>query len=118
MERTVAAVDAHEDEVLSDLEDLSADCLDAVDHLLGALETQPPALEDRCGLLDDRWELFAMRLPGCPRHRLLVAIDHRTEALPCIVLGVGQSLKRPCDMARSRATKHFGLIDPVWEPRR
>lgn len=115
--RRIAALAAFEDEILAELEQASVDCVDGVHLLLEELETQDPGLNDRCGLLATRHEVFALRIPGCARSKLVVSMDlEAAPPRPCAVHGLVASTARPCEAGRRRATTQFGLIDPVWEP--
>lgn len=116
MSRMVTAPVGFEEEVLADFRKASVECVAGVDFLLEELVTQDPDPDERCGLLALRHELYALRVPGCPRGRLLVSIDRPLG--PCAVHGLVPALARPCDLLRSRAERQLKLINPVWEPAR
>lgn len=116
MSRTVSAPAGFEEEVLADFRNASVECVAGVDFLLEELATQDPDPDERCGLLALRHELYALRIPGCGRWRLLASIDR--PAGPCRVHGLAPALARPCDLLRPRAERHLKLINPVWEPAR
>ena len=112
----VGPVEEVEDEVLETVRALSLDCLSGVELVLSELALAEPSLEGRCGLLADRFEIFAVRLPGCAAARLAIAVDLGRPERPRIVLAAVPALSRRCETARRLATRHLRLIDPSWEP--
>lgn len=120
MSRTVTAPVGFEEEVLADFRNASVECVAGVDFLLEELAAQDPDPDERCGLLALRFELYALRIPGCPRWRLLLSIERPAEPAlqPCRIHGLAPALARPCDLLRPRAERHLRLINPVWEPAR
>jgi len=117
LSRPVEPVPKYRDEVLKDFNHPSAKCVTGADFLLEELEDHDPDLEERCGLLDNRIELYALRIPSCSHLALLVSLTVSEEKpWPCVVHGLAESRSRPCEVARQKAIRHFGLIDPSWEP--
>jgi len=80
--------------VLAELVAASVECVDGVDLLLEELEAADPPAEDRCGLLDLRHEVYALRIPRYARMRLAVSIDRAPGGV---------------------AERHLHLIAPAWE---
>lgn len=114
--RRVAPVPDAEDAVLADFHAAPDDCLDGAHLLLEELETQEPDLDERCGLLADRHEIYALRIPRCARLRLAVSVDRKAGDFgPVTVHGLVASTARPCDAGRRLAETHFRLIAPAWE---
>jgi len=115
--RRVEPVPAFAAEVLKDFEKPSTRCVTGADFLLEELEQQDPDLEERCGLLADRHEIYALDIPRCAHLVLVVSLDtKKRQPWPCTVHGLHRSHDRPCDAGRSIATRHFALINPSWEP--
>jgi hypothetical protein len=114
--REVSPVPRFAEEILREFEEPPAACVAAADFLLEELERHDPDLDERCGLLADRHELYALRMPCCGRHMLIVSLDTaRRRPWPCTVHGLLSSRVRPCEAGRARATRHLDLIDPSWE---
>ena len=117
MPRSVEPVPEFADEVLEEFRTPSTACVSGADFLLEELEEQDPDLSDRCGLLADRWEVYALSIPKCVHLMLLVSLDtRRKKPWPCVVHGLARSRMMPCEAGRHRAARHFGLINPSWEP--
>jgi len=103
-------------EVLDDFRSPSKDCVTGADFLLEELDNEDPDLNERCGLLADRHEVYAVRVPRCPHLVLAVSLDlGERRPWPCTVHGLLPS-QNACEAARQRAARHFDLIDPGWEP--
>ena len=115
--RPVEPVAQYHDEVLQDFAAPSTACVAGADFLLEELEETDPDLDERCGLLDNRFELYALRVPKCPHLALVVSLDTgQDRPWPCTLHGLLSRRSRPCEAGRHRAAKHFNLIDPSWEP--
>lgn len=111
----VAAVPDFEAAVLEDFMAASADCVDGAHLLLAELAVQEPDLDERCGLLGGRHEVYALRIPRCSRLRLSVSIDRRLGDGAVTVHGLVPSTARPCDAGRRLAETHLRLTAPAWE---
>lgn len=117
MSRKVEPVPAFLDEVLGDFAEHSTRCVAGAEFLLEELEEHDPDLSDRCGLLANRYELYALRIPDCARLVLAVSFDTSGKRpWPCIVHGLVARTARSCEVGRVRAARHLTLIDPAWEP--
>lgn len=117
MPRRVEPVPGFSEEVLKDFEAPSAACVTGADLLLEELETHDPDLDERCGLLADRFEVYALRIPRCAHLALVVSLDTAgRRPWRCIVHGLVPRRPRACERGRRRAARHFDLIDPSWEP--
>lgn len=117
MSRTVEPVPEFRDDVLKDFESPSAGCVAGADFLLEELERTDPDLDERCGLLDNRHEVYALRVPNCRGLALVVSFDtSRNRPWPCTLHGLLSRRSRPCEAGRHRAVKHLDLVNPSWEP--
>lgn len=115
--RRVEPVPAFADEVLLDFEKPSTRCVTGAHFLLEELESQDPDPEERCGLLADRHEVYALDIPKCAHLVLVVSLDTKQRRpWPCTVHGLVRSADRPCESGRVRATRHLDLTNPSWEP--
>ena len=117
MPRAVEPVPKYRFEVLEDFEAPSTKCVTGADLLLEELEDHDPDPQERCGLLADRYELYALAVPNCAHLALVVSLDtaqHRPW--PCILHGLLSRRGQPCETGRKRAMKHLNLINPSWEP--
>ena len=102
--------------MLAELVAAPVECVDGVDLLLEELEATDPPVEERCGLLAGRHEVYALRIPRHARTRLAVSIDRAPAGFgPVTVHGLVASTARPCDAARGLAERHLHLIAPAWE---
>jgi hypothetical protein len=103
--------------VLQDFVSPSARCVEGAEFLLEELEAQDPDLDERCGLLDGRHEIYAVVVPGCSSLVLVVSLDvSGRQPWRCTVHGLLARRGRPCDAGRARAARHFDLVNPSWEP--
>jgi hypothetical protein len=115
--RKVEPVQEFEKEVLTDFSSPSVRCVEGADLLLQELEECDPDLNERCGLLANRYEIYAQDIPGCSTLKLIVSLDtHGIQPWPCKVHGLASRAGRPCEIGRSRAVRHLKLINPSWEP--
>jgi hypothetical protein len=115
--RSVETVPGFENAVDSQVRMLDATCAAGVLFLIDELEAAGPDLDERCGLLDMRHEVYSLRIPGCRRHRLAVSID-RGARDACAVHGVIATSKRPCAAAYRLAATQLELTGKPWEPAR
>ena len=117
LRRAVGPVAAFEGEVMAEFLALSTNCLAGADMLLEELERGDPDVEERCGLLADRYEVYAMRLPGCRRLAMIASLDTgRPRPWPCIVHGLVANRAGACRAGQARAERHLALTRPSWEP--
>lgn len=117
MSRSVEPVAKYRDEVLKEFEDPPTKCVTGADFLLEELEHHDPDPEERCGLLDNRFELYALRIANCAGLALLVSLNvSERKPWPCVVHGLAERRHHPCEIARRKAMRHFDLVDPIWEP--
>lgn len=114
----VAPVPGHEAEILAEFTNLPLKCADGLDAMLDILADQEPSPRDRCGLLDDRHEVFAIPLPDCAKRRLIVSIDCKAGARPRALHGTVASNPQSCAEGRRLATEQLALLGPIWEPQK
>ena len=113
--REVTVAPRHEEDVLETIRPLSMQCREGVLMVEEELEANDPDIDERCGLLADRFEVYAVRIPGCRGFRLAVSMDLRSGSPPAAALHGAVPARRACDAARRLATRHRDLIDPAWE---
>lgn len=117
MSREVEPVPEFHDEVLESFKKPTSKCVAGADFLIEELEEQDPDLNERCGLLDNRHEVYALSVPECRGNVLIVSLDtSKKRPWPCTLHGLISRRGRPCEIGRQLATTHFNLIDPSWEP--
>lgn len=112
----VAPVPGHEAQILKEFTDLTLKCADGLDAMLDILAEQEPSPRDRCGLLADRHEIFAIPLPDCAKRRLIVSIDCNAKGRPRALHGTVASSSHSCDEGRRLTTEQLALRGPLWEP--
>lgn len=105
----------HEDEILASIRSLPMQCREEVLMIEQELESHDPDLDERCGLLADRFEVYAIRVPGCRRFRLAVSMDFRSGFPPPVTIHGVIPARRACEASRHLATRHHTLINPSWE---
>ena len=117
--REVCEPGAFEDEIFEAIMRLSESCRENILRLDAELRENDPDADERCGIYDMRFEVFALAIPGCGGHRLIVSLDHGAGKVPGAMLHgpIPQGADRTacCDAARGLVRKHRGLINPVWE---
>ena len=113
----VEPVPGHEDEVLEAFAKLPLSCANGFSSMMDILEENDPSLNDRCGFLADRYELYAIPLPDCAGRVLVLSIDQKAAARPRWLHGTLPASASACEQGRQIAVRHFGLIDPTWEKR-
>lgn len=105
----------HEDEVLDSARRKGLDCRQNAAAVNDALKQGvEPDVEDRVGLLADRFEVYAMRLPGCAREAFVVSIDRR--GVPTAMIHGFLAIGRAGHAARDAVIRHRGIAGaPSWE---
>ncbi|SNR44422.1 hypothetical protein [Puniceibacterium sediminis] len=107
----VEPVPGYEDEVIVLFCGLPLKCADGFDSLLDVFAEREPGILYRCGLLADRYEVYAIDLPDCPELKMILSIDRREPSQPRVVPTSDDS----CNQGASLAIRQFGLINPSWE---
>lgn len=111
----VAPVPGYEDQILEEYARLSLPCADGFYNMIRILEHNEPGLNDRCGLIDDRFELYAIPLPDCVKRAMIVTVDRKRTAMPRAIHGTVPRSSRACDRGAKLAIRQLGLVDPSWE---
>lgn len=114
-DRTVREAPGHEHDLLASIRRLSRACKEGVFLLEEELESNDPDLSERCGLLADRHEVYAIRIPGCRGYRLAVSIDLKSTKPPPVTIHGAIQSQEACAVAGRLATAQLGLINPTWE---
>ncbi len=102
-----------EEEVLASVRLLSPVCVE--NFLMVDLELRRTDPETgRCGLLGDRFEVYAVPIPQCPSARMIVSFDLRARRRPGLQHGAA-SVRSACDRAMTLVERHRRLLNPVRE---
>lgn len=116
VEFIVGPVPAFKEDVLNGYRSLRKDCALGFMAVTRLLKTAPlNERTDRCGRLDDRFEVFAVPLLSCPARAMVVSFEAPTTTGHRWLHGsllIGKRLK---DRAGHLAAHHHGLINPTWE---
>lgn len=121
--RDVRFPEGQKDAVVKSIARAGADAIDACFMLVDELRTGDPDLSERCGAIDERYEVFAIRVPGVDSLRLVAAIsmagDHAVIAGGMLVgfLTPAELGRRATDFAGSclGTTGSFDYADPPPE---
>lgn len=113
----VEPVPGCEDEIVEEYAGLSLPCANGFSNMLDILEENDPNLNDRCGHLADRFELYAVPLPDCPKRVLIVTIDQKGAGSPRWIHGTLPVSEKTCERGSRIAIRQLGLVDPAWEKR-
>lgn len=87
------------------------------------LSSNDPDIDvERCGLLADQHEVFALVIPSRPRviptcknHRLAVSIDLKSGPPPVATIHGIVPTQDAAEAARRLVTRHLSLVNPTWE---
>jgi hypothetical protein len=104
-----------EQQVLKEYGALSVGCAHGFLELMNALGKRDPNIRDRCGLLDDQHEIYAIPVPDCKDHLMILSIDCKSAARPRAIHGILPVGSTVCNQGAGQATRQFGLINPSWE---
>jgi hypothetical protein len=116
VDRPVEEPEGFEDEIFDRVIAVPARCQENILMLDEELGLRDPELSFRCGLLNDRYELYAIAIPQCPGHRLVVSLDIARPPVPPAMNHGPVPASGACDAARALVTRHRRLINPAWEP--
>lgn len=75
-----------------------------------------PDINDRCGLLNDQFEIFAMTIPACRSARLAISLDLKGGVPAPAMLHGAVSALGACQSAKHLALDHRTIINRFWEP--
>lgn len=111
----VSPLPDYEDELLEEYETLPLECAHGFSKIFDTLKASNPNLKDRCGLMSDRFEVFAIPLPDCMDRNMIVSIDTKDTYHPRYVHGTLISSVNLFQNSARLAAKQFGLNNPTWE---
>ncbi|MBA5779066.1 hypothetical protein H2509_18205 [Stappia sp. F7233] len=103
--------------VIDSIRRLTMACKENVLMLEEELKSNDPDLDERCGLLDNRFEVYAVAIPQCPRAKLALSIDFGDGSPPSVMLHGAVGAANACAAACRLAIWHRNLMNPTWEPR-
>lgn len=112
----VAPIEGFREDLFKQLRELPIDCAHGMFKMFDHLEFNDPALRDRCGRIADRYELFAIPTPGCPRRCVIVSIDDRDMTFARVIHGSLPANDFTCNNGFQLAARQRELINPSWEP--
>jgi hypothetical protein len=114
----VAPVTGYHDSLLSEFNDLPLACADGLDTMIGRMDHRDPNPKERCGLIADRHELYAVTLPGCDDRAMIMTIDIAAPGRPRAIHGTLPLDPRTNENGRRVAVSQLNLINPSWEASR
>jgi hypothetical protein len=79
------------------------------------LTEREPGIRYRCGLIADRYELYAIPLPDCLERALIISVDRKDKRMRRFLHGCLPVSQGTCDQSAQIAVRQFGLNDPSWE---
>ena len=74
-----------------------------------------PDLNDRCGLLNGRYEVYAATIPQCKMYKLVLSIDFAGSSPPPVMLHGAVPSTAACESAKRLAGVHRHIANPFWE---
>jgi hypothetical protein len=106
----------HGEEVLQSVRGRSLDCRQNAAMVNDGLKDDvEPGLAERRGLLADRYEVYAMRLPRCGRDLFVVSLDRRGNPASAMIHGFVRG-GGSAFVARDVVIRHRRLSGaPSWE---
>lgn len=114
-EYEVEPVRGFETQILNEYKSLPVNCANGFAVLMDILGKNNPSTKNRCGLLNDRHEIYAIPLPDCQKRLMMMSIDTKDTALPRAIHGVIAANDKACVQGAKLATRQYGLINPSWE---
>ena len=123
VDRPVIEAPGYEDEVFEAVSALPERCQLGVIMITEELSSNDPDADvERCGLLADQYEVFAMVIPSQPRirptcrnHRLAVSIDLKSGSPPVATIHGIVPRRGASEASRRLVTKQLRLVNPTWE---
>lgn len=113
---TVGPVPAFKEDILGGYKSLPLDCARGFVEVTRLLKIGGPnETTDRLGRLDDRFDVYAVPLPDCPERRMIVSIETPGGDGHRWLHGSVPARERLKLRARQLATRHHGLVNPIWE---
>jgi hypothetical protein len=104
-----------EQQILKEYASLSVGCAHGFAELMDSLAKNEPSIKDRCGLLGDKHEIYAIPLPDCKDHLMIISIDRKSTSKPRAIHRISPEGRKACDQGAGLAARQLGLINPSWE---
>ena len=122
-DRPVIEAPGYKDEVFEAVSALPERCQLGVIMITEELRSNDPdAKTERCGLLADQHEVFAIVIPSRPRvrptcrnYRLAVSIDLKSGPPPVATIHGIVPSRNAARAAQRLVTKQLHLVNPTWE---
>jgi len=114
-DRLVTAPEGFLDALLDSIRALSDTCKENVLMLEEELVFNDPYLSERCGLVADRFEVFALTIPSCRGFALAVSIDLKSQTPPPAMLHGAVATTGKCNHAMRLTIRHRKLVNPTRE---
>lgn len=113
--RSVREPTGFESDLIVSIRPLSTICKEGVFLLEEELESNDPDINERCGLLNDRYEVYSVKIPGCKGHYLGISIDLKSSKPPPVTIHGAVGAHKACTNVRNLVTRQLKLINPSWE---
>lgn len=114
-DRLVIAPPGFETELIDSIRRLSDTCKENVLMLEEELGFNDPYLSERCGLVADRYEVFAITIPSCRGFALVVSSDLKSATPPPVMLHGAITTTGKCNNAMRLTIRHRKLVNPTRE---
>lgn len=115
--RRVVEPKEFEDQIFEAYRQMSDDCIEKAITLCRELESYDPDADEFCGILDDRFAVYASRIERCATHMFVISLDLKNTKGPAMAHGPITKAKA-CKSAMRLVTRHRKLINPIWDPRK
>lgn len=113
--RAVKTAPGCEKEVLNSIRPLSLDAKQNASVAYDTLWLIDPPIKCRCGLLDSRYEVFALDIEGSPDIRFVVSIDRSDADYTTILLHGILPASNIIDASGQLAARHLSATHRPWE---
>ncbi|MEH6523579.1 hypothetical protein [Sulfitobacter sp.] len=113
--RVVKTAPGFENEILSSIRPLSLDAKQNASVAYDTLWLIDPPIKSRCGLLDSRYEVFALEIEGSPNILFVVSIDRSDTDTTTILLHGILSALNIIDASGQLAARHLSSTHRPWE---
>lgn len=113
--RVVETAPSFENEVVESVRALSIDAQQQAVVAYDTLWNGDPPLGCRCGLLDMRYEVFALPIEKNRDVRFVVSIDRNLDERTHVLLHGVLPTQNITDTSGQLVARHRKLINPLWE---
>lgn len=114
-ERIVKTAPGFEDEVLNSVRTLTLDAKQNAALAYDTLWLTDPPIVNRCGLLDSRYEVFALDIEGSPEISFVVSIDRSCSSTITILLHGVLPTSNIASTSAQLAARHLSITHRPWE---